>query len=105
MPATAVGEFELVVLVTILRLDDDAYGLTIRREIAACTGREPASGAVYTTLARLEEKGLLSSRYRDAIEQRAGRQKRFFQLSAKGLKTVTDTHRTLTRLFDGAFRA
>jgi DNA-binding PadR family transcriptional regulator len=97
----ALGEFEFVVLVAILRLGDNAYGLTIRREIAACTDREPAPGAVYTTLDRLEEKGLVSSRYRDATEARGGRPKRFFRLSATGLKTVTETHRTLTRLFDG----
>ena len=101
MSASPVGEFEFIVLVAILRLGDDAYGLTIRREIASCTDREPAPGAVYTTLDRLEEKGLVSSRYRDATEERGGRPKRFFQLSARGLKTVTETHRTLTRLFDG----
>lgn len=101
MPTPSLGEFEFVVLVAILRLGDDAYGLTIRREIAACTDREPAPGAVYTTLDRLEEKGLVSSRYHDATLERAGRPKRFFQLSAKGLKTVTETHSTLTRLFDG----
>ncbi len=101
MPTPSLGEFEVVVLVAILRLGEDAYGLTIRREITACTDREPAPGAVYTTLDRLEEKGLVSSRYLDATKERAGRPKRVFQLSAKGLKTVTETHRTLTRLFDG----
>lgn len=101
MPTPPLGEFEFVVLVAVLRLGDDAYGITIRREITACTDREPAPGAVYTTLDRLQDKGLVSSRYRDATEARGGRPKRFFQLSSKGLLTVTETQRTLARLFDG----
>ena len=60
----ALGEFEQVVLLAILRLGDEAYGVTIRREIAVCTERDPAPGALYTTLDRLEEKGLVASKYR-----------------------------------------
>ena len=69
----ALGEFEQVVLLAILRLADDAYGLTIRREIAECTEREPAPGALYTTLDRLEEKGLVASKYGDPTPERGGR--------------------------------
>ncbi len=56
------GEFEQIVLLAILRLGEEAYGVSIRAEIAACTGREPAPGALYTTLDRMEEKGLVCSR-------------------------------------------
>jgi PadR family transcriptional regulator PadR len=71
------GEFEQVVLLAILRLDDDAYGVTIRSEIATCTGREPAPGALYTTLDRLEEKGLVRSRMGEPTPERGGRPKRY----------------------------
>lgn len=101
MPPGPLGEFELIVLVSILRLGDEAYGLTIRQEIAACTDRDPSPGAVYTTLDRLEEKGLLRSEYREGGDDRGGRPRRFFRLSALGLRTVTATHRTMTRLFSG----
>ena len=57
----ALGEFEQVVLLAVLRLADGAYGVAIRREIATCTDRDPAPGALYTTLDRLEDKGLVTS--------------------------------------------
>ena len=69
-PAAAVGEFEQVVLLAILRLGDRAYGVTIREEIRICTNREPTPGALYTTLDRIEEKGLVISRLGDPTPQR-----------------------------------
>src|SRR5687767_7061072 len=95
------GEFEQVVLLAILRLDDDAYGVTIRREIASCTGREPATGALYTMLDRLEEKGLVRSRMGEPTPERAGRSKRYFTVSASGLKAVTQAQRSYRRLLEG----
>jgi DNA-binding PadR family transcriptional regulator len=95
------GEFEQVVLLAILRLHDDAYGVTIRNEIAVCTGREPAPGALYTTLDRLEEKGLLRSRMGDPTPERGGRSKRFFTVSAHGLKAVIHAQRNFKRLLEG----
>ena len=95
------GEFEQVVLLTILRLDDDAYGVTIRNEIERCTGREPAPGALYTTLDRLEEKGLVRSRMADPTPERGGRSKRYFTVSAKGVKAVTHAVRNYQRLLEG----
>jgi hypothetical protein len=67
------GEFEQMVLLAVLRLRDDAYGVTIRAEIAKRTGREIARGALHTTLDRLEEKGCLRSRMGDPTPQRGGR--------------------------------
>jgi len=95
------GEFEQVVLLAILRLDDDAYGVTIRSEIATCAGRDPAPGALYTTLDRLEEKGLVRSRMGDPTPERGGRSKRYFTVSASGLKAVTQAQRSYRRLLEG----
>jgi len=97
----ALGEFEQVVLLAILRLDDDAYGVTIRREIAKCTEREPAPGALYTTLDRLEEKGLVSSAYGDPTPERGGRAKRYFTVTASGVRAVARAQRAYQRLLKG----
>jgi len=95
------GEFEQVVLLAILRLGDDAYGVTIRNEIEHCTGREPAPGALYTTLDRLEEKGLVRSQMGDPTPERGGRAKRYFTVSGKGVKAVTHAMRNYQRLLEG----
>ncbi len=97
----ALGEFEQIVLLAILRLDDSAYGVPIRKEIAKCTGREPAPGALYTTLDRLEEKGLVTSRYADPTPTRGGRAKRYFKVSALGVKAVARAQRNYQRLLKG----
>ena len=98
---TQLGEFEQVVLLAILRLKDDAYGAAVRAEIADCTDREPAAGALYTTLDRLEDKGLVSSRFGDPSPQRGGRAKRFFQVTASGVDAVTRAQRSYRRLLRG----
>jgi PadR family transcriptional regulator, regulatory protein PadR len=95
------GEFEQVVLLAILRLGEGAYGVTIRTEIMECTGRDPAPGALYTTLDRLEEKGLLTSRFGDPTPQRGGRAKRYFTVSADGVRTVAHSQRGYQRLLKG----
>ena len=97
----ALGEFEQVVLLAVLRLGDDAYGVTIRREIAECTEREPAPGALYTTLDRLEEKGLVSSSYGDPTPERGGRAKRYFSVTASGVGAVARAQRAYQRLLKG----
>jgi DNA-binding PadR family transcriptional regulator len=102
MAATpALGEFEQVVLLAILRLDDDAYGVTIRREIAERTEREPAPGALYTTLDRLEEKGLVRSEYGDPTPERGGRAKRYFTVTGQGVRAVARAQRAYQRLLRG----
>jgi DNA-binding PadR family transcriptional regulator len=95
------GEFEQIVLLAILRLGEDAYGVTIRAEIAACTDREPSPGALYTTLDRLEEKGLVRSRLGDPTPQRGGRAKRFFTVTADGVQAVASSQRAFQRLLKG----
>ncbi len=100
MPAT-LGEFEHIVILAILRLDDAAYGVSIRTEIGLCTGQEPAPGALYTTLDRLEEKGLLTSRFGDPTPERGGRAKRFFTVTSAGVQAVARAQRNYQRLMKG----
>jgi DNA-binding PadR family transcriptional regulator len=99
--AVTLGEFEQIVLLAVLRLDDKAYAVAIRREIAARADRKPTPGALYTTLDRLEEKGLVTSRLGDPTPQRGGRAKRYFKVSAKGLNAVARAQRCYRSLLDG----
>ena len=100
-PALYLGEFELLVLLAILRLDDAAYGVTIRDALERDTSREVALGAIYKTLGRLEDKGYLSSRLGDPTPERGGRARRYFALTPLGLRTLRATHTALTRLSEG----
>ena len=79
-------EFEFVVLLAVLALDGEAFPLAIRDEIERRSGRAPSRAAVFITLERLEEKGLLVSRFGAATPVRGGRPKRFFRLTAAGLR-------------------
>lgn len=98
---SSLGEFEQIVLLAILRLGENAYGVTIRAEIAACTKREPASGALYTTLDRLEDKGLVQSRLGDPTPQRGGRAKRFMSVTKKGRAALVDAQSSYQSLLRG----
>lgn len=97
----ALGEFEHIVLLAVLRLGEKAYGVSIRKEIHECTGREPAPGALYTTMDRLEEKGLLVSTMGDPTPERGGRAKRYFHVSAQGMKAVNRARRCYLRMWEG----
>lgn len=101
MTEKALGEFEQVVLLAVLRLGDRAYGVTIREEIAVKTGRDPSPGALYTTLARLEEKGMLKSRLSDPTPDRGGRAKRFLKLTTGGIDAITRAQRAYRNLLNG----
>ena len=95
------GEFEQIVLLAILRLGDKAYGVTIREEIIDLYRSRTQPGALYITLDRLEEKGLVRSRFGDPTPQRGGRAKRFFSVSAKGVESVARAQRSYQRLLQG----
>lgn len=95
------GEFEHIVLLAVLRLDDEAYGVTVRREIEARTKREVSIGATYATLDRLEAKGYVWSRVGDPTPERGGRSKRFFRITAQGASAVKRAHRALRSLTEG----
>ncbi|HEY2038707.1 MAG TPA: helix-turn-helix transcriptional regulator [Edaphobacter sp.] len=100
-PALSLGEFEQITLLAILRLEEKAYGVTIREEIAACTGREPAPGALYTTLDRMEGKGMVRSWFGDATPQRGGRAKRYFAVTRMGRAVLVDAQRAYQSLLKG----
>lgn len=95
------GEFEQVAMLAILRLDENAYGVTIREEIAACTGREPAPGALYTTLDRLEQKGVVRSWLGEATAQRGGKAKRYFAVTRVGRGALVSAQRAYQSLLKG----
>jgi len=95
------GEFEQIVLLAVLRLGDNAYGVSIRSEIAAHTKREPAPGALYTTLDRMEQKGLIQSHFGDPTPQRGGRAKRYVKVTKKGRAAVVAVQRSYQSLLRG----
>ena len=83
-PVERLGEFEHAVLVAIVHLDDNAYGVTIRREIESRTGRTVSVGALYTGLDRLERKGYVTSKMSAPTAERGGRSKRHFRITRAG---------------------
>jgi DNA-binding PadR family transcriptional regulator len=95
------GEFEHIIILALLRLEDRAYGVTVRQEIEFRTKREVSIGAVYATLDRLETKGYVKSRYGDPTPERGGRSKRFFRVTATGVAAMNRTQRTLQRMTEG----
>jgi PadR family transcriptional regulator PadR len=95
------GEIEQLVLLVILRLGDDAYGMRISEELAERTGRDVSIGSVYAALDRLEQRGYLSSRVGDPTPQRGGRAKRYFSAERPGVEALAASQAMLTRLWDG----
>jgi DNA-binding PadR family transcriptional regulator len=94
-------DFELMILLAILRLGDEAYGVPIAREIEEIGGRTALLGAIYAALERLENNGLVTSWYGDPTAARGGRAKRYFAVTRKGLQAVKDTRRAFTALWSG----
>ena len=99
--ATPLGEFEQVVLLAILRLGDSAYGVSIRNEIESCVRRKTSPGALYTTLERLERKGLVAARSGEPTPERGGRAKRFYKVTKEGRGRVIDAQAGFRRLLVG----
>src|SRR4051794_9199597 len=97
----ALGEFEHLVLLAVLRLRDDAYGMRVRREIEERTGRDVTIGAVYATLERLAEKGLVTSMVSEPTAERGGRAKRSFQLTGAGVESLNRTRQDLESMLEG----
>ena len=96
------GSLELTILLAVSRLGEDAYGLTVRDDISARTGHDYSVGAVYTTLQRLEEKRLVSSRLSEPLPIRGGRARREFRVTAAGGKVLRDARRIATSVWAGA---
>jgi DNA-binding PadR family transcriptional regulator len=100
-PTTALGDFEQLVLLGVLRLDEGAYGAAIRQEIHARSGRDVSINAVYTTLDRLEGKGLLRSWVGEPTAQRGGRRRKFYAMSPAGLGALRQAYRAFTAMSAG----
>ena len=95
------GEFEQLVLLAVARLGDAGYGMSIRREIEGRAGRPVSIGAVYATLDRLEDKGLLTSGIGEATPVRGGRPKRFFTIERAGEVALLRVRGTMDRMWEG----
>jgi DNA-binding PadR family transcriptional regulator len=95
------GGFELLVLLALIRLGEDAYGVPIADTIEAASGREVAAGSIYITLDRLEAKGLVTSRLGESTPERGGRAKTYFRVTGKGLRAVRQAQQTLITLWTG----
>ena len=95
------GEFEQLLLFALLRLGDDAYGVTVRQEIARRTGRDIAAGAIYTALERLEARGYVHSWMGEPTPQRGGKRKKYYQLLPEGAKALSRSYDNLQRMARG----
>jgi PadR family transcriptional regulator PadR len=99
MARAHLGRFEHLLLLAVMRLgDDEAYGMTIRRELARHTGRDVAVGAIYTALARLEARGLVQSKLGEPTPERGGKAKRFYRVLPAGKKAVAKAQSILLGL-------
>ena len=95
------GGFEHLLLLAILRLEDDAYGATVRLELIECADRDVAVGAIYTGLDRLEEKGFVESWMGAPTAKRGGRAKRLYRVTSAGRRALADMDRAVRQLSAG----
>jgi PadR family transcriptional regulator PadR len=95
------GEFEQIVLLAVLRLRENAYGVPIRTEIESRTKRSISIGALYSTLDRLEAKGFVSSSFSEPRPERGGRARRYFHVEPQGVKALERTREAFTTMWDG----
>lgn len=101
MSALTLGTLELSTLLAVARLGEDAYGLAVRRDLADRTGRDYSVGAVYTTLQRLEDKGLLTARASEPLPVRGGRSRRHFTLTGAGAQALRAAERHAVSIWAG----
>ena len=99
--AAPLGELEQVVLLALLRLGEDGFGVAVQSEIEGHTQRRVSLGAIYTTLARLEQKGLIASRIGEPTPQRGGRRKKLYRVLPKGKRALVTSIETLHALTRG----
>ena len=93
------GEFELMLLLAVVQLGEDAYGVPIARELEKHRKKGVSVGSVYAALERLEAKGLVESSLGDPTPERGGKAKRYFRVTREGLRQVQETRRVLTGLW------
>ena len=101
MSREVLGNFELMIMLALIRLGQDAYGVPVSKTLEESMGREVPLGSVYAALERLEEKGFVSSRIGEPTPERGGRAKRYFRATAKGLREVRMARGTLIKLWQG----
>ena len=99
--AGSLGEFEQLTLLAVLRLGEEAYGVTVRRAIEEGAGRDVSAGAVYTTLARLEKRGLVSSRVGETAPERTGQRRKYYTVEPAGAAMVHDSVNAVSRMIEG----
>jgi PadR family transcriptional regulator PadR len=95
------GSLEHIVLLALVRVDQNAYGMTVRREIEQCTGRNISIGAVYATLERLQAKGFVTSFTGEPTPERGGRAKRVFRVEAAGMRALQISRETIVSMTAG----
>ncbi|HTM03855.1 MAG TPA: PadR family transcriptional regulator [Vicinamibacterales bacterium] len=101
MDARMLTDFELMILLAILRVGDEAYGVPISRQIEAATARPVTRASVYTALDRLQRLGLVTSTLGQPTPERGGRAKRFFTVTAQGLRAVKEAQRAFATMWRG----
>lgn len=95
------GDLEMLVLAALIRLAPEAYGVAVRDELETRARRQISIGALYTTLSRLEEKGLARSRLGDATAERGGRAKRYYEITAEGRAHLERSVQSLSQMVEG----
>jgi PadR family transcriptional regulator, regulatory protein PadR len=95
------GSLESMLMLAVLRLGEDAYGVSIRHELLALAKKDVAIGAIYTAFERLERKGFVESWLGDPTSVRGGRAKRYYRLTPGGMKLLNETQRAMQRLMAG----
>ena len=95
------GGFEQLLLLAIIRIEDEAYGTTVRRELIQCANKDVAVGAIYTGLDRLEEKGFVESWVGEPTAKRGGRGKRLYRVTSAGRRALADMDRAVRQLSAG----
>lgn len=95
------GNFDLMLLLALLRLGDDAYGVTIAQELEQQTGREVVVASVYARLDGLQERGLVTSSLGDPTPERGGRAKRYFCITGAGVREIREARRSLMKMWKG----
>jgi DNA-binding PadR family transcriptional regulator len=101
MPTPSIGSLELAALLAVVRLGNEAYGLAVREDLAERSSKDYSVGAIYTTLQRLEDKGLLASRASDPLPVRGGRSRRQFRVTGAGARAIRDAERQSASMWEG----
>jgi DNA-binding PadR family transcriptional regulator len=101
MPTPSIGSLELAALLAVVRLGNEAYGLAVREDLAERSGKEYSVGAIYTTLQRLEDKGLLASRASAPLPVRGGRSRRQFRITGAGSRAIREAERQSVSMWAG----